>query len=259
MINFELEEIDKNIIAVTEEILPDNTLISFLSKGSKRIRARLAFLLLKAFEKTSDRTIYDIITAGELIHNASLLHDDVVDNSELRRGTTTLCKKYSSNISILCGDYVVSAATKLLININNTEIFNIFNNCVKDMASAEVKQYFIRGQNPDINTYLEICKGKTAGLFKAILRSCALYLNMDKELFEKFGELFGIAFQINNDLESFSAKEDKKNNIHTAVDVLGIENTNILLDNYKQELRVLLKTVPDNRYRMELEDIIEKL
>ena len=262
MINFEMEKIDKNIVSVIKEILPDKELLSFLNGGSKRIRAKLAILLVKAFGCNVDSVFIDILTVGELIHNASLLHDDVIDDSELRRGVTTLGKKYSSNISILCGDYVVSNAIKILLKLNNIEISNIFNNCVKNMSVAEIKQYFQRGNEGkcgNIDDYIEITNGKTAGLFSTILESSALHFNLDRELFKKFGELFGICFQIKNDLEVYSAQEDKKNQVCTIVDILGIENAKILSDNYKQELRVLLENVPENSYRLELEDIINKL
>ena len=259
MMSNELEKINRNICEFTEDILPDNELIYFLNNGSKRIRAKLAILLIKAFDKNIDEKILDILTAGELIHNASLLHDDVIDESELRRGRTTLGKKYSSKISILCGDYVVSRAINILLRIDNKEISDKFNDCVKNMASAEIKQYFQRNKCADIETYIDICRGKTANLFSVIFESCAIYLNLNRKIFSDFGEIFGIYFQLKNDMEKNSAEEDKKNKICTAENILGIENALALSDNYKQRLRDLLKMFPENEYVLELEDIINKL
>ena len=259
MSDTELNIITQNIEHTVEELFTDNDLIKFLTAGSKKIRSKLAVLYVKVHGKAFNKDIYDIITAGELIHNASLLHDDVIDDTDKRRNITTLGKKYSPNASILAGDYVVSEAIKLLLGVNNSKISNIFNNCVRSMAKAEVKQYFIRGKKPSIETYTDICKGKTAGLFSAILSSCAICLKFDEKLSYKFGELFGIAFQLKNDLEENSAKEDKKNHIYTAVDILGIENALILSDNYKRELRELLLKLPDNKYRTEIEELINGL
>ena len=259
MTDFELDIINKNICNNLDELLPENEMISFLNNGSKRIRSKLAVLYIKANNKNLDNNVYKIITAGELIHNASLLHDDVIDESEKRRGITTIGNKYSPKISILCGDYVVSSAIELLLKLNNNTISNIFNECVKNMAKAEIKQYFLRNKIPSKDEYINICKGKTGGLFAAVLESCALYLNLDRITAVKFGEVFGICFQMQNDILVFSASEDKKNKIHTAKDILGIENANILSDNYKQELREILGNFPDNNYKSDLESLIDKL
>lgn len=259
MTDFELDIINKNICNNINELLPENEMISFLNGGSKRIRSKLAILYIKANEKTLDDNVYKIITASELIHNASLLHDDVIDDSELRRGITTIGNKYSPKISILCGDYVVSSAIELLLKLNNNTISNIFNECVKNMAKAEIQQYFLRNKIPSKREYIDICKGKTGGLFAAVLEGCAVYLNLDRNTAVKFGEIFGICFQMQNDISDFSFAEDKKNKIYTAKEILGIENTNILSDNYKQELREILGNFPDNNYKSDLERLISEL
>lgn len=255
----EQEIIDKKIEKIIQNVLPESRLLSFINNGSKRIRSNLALNYIKTNEKEADETIYGILTVGELIHNASLLHDDVIDNSELRRGITTIGKDFSQNISILCGDYVVSEAIEILSEINNIDISNRFNSCVKNMAISEIKQYFLRNTNPSLEEYIEICRGKTAGLFSAILYSCAKHLNLDFKTSEKFGELFGIAFQIKNDFDVYSSKEDKRNKVHNSVDILGIENAHALLDNYKRELKDLLQEFPNNKNRKDLEDIVNGL
>lgn len=261
---FFMNEVDLDIVRGkikerVKELLPEAELTSFLTEGSKCIRSKVTLSYVKAFGKEPDETIYSILTSGELLHNASLLHDDVIDDSELRRGKTTLGKKYSSNISILCGDYVVTTAIELLLELKDSKIFESFNNCVKNMAAAEVKQYFYRNQTPSWDEYIEICRDKTAGLFMTILSCSAEYLGLNTETALKFGELFGIYFQIKNDMENRSSIEDKMNKIHTAVDILGIENTALLLDNYKKDLIKLLDLIPENNYKSDLEGIISGL
>lgn len=255
----ELDKIDLIISKILDNPLPDNELGLFINTGSKRIRSKLALMYLKSNLIEPDNDIYYIMSVGELLHNASLLHDDVIDNSKIRRNQTTIGEKYSSNISILCGDYVVSKAIELLLKINNNQIFNIFNKCVQDMTMAEIRQYFSRGAIPTKKEYLEICKGKTANLFSAILKSCALYSNLNTQKAEKLGELFGICYQIRNDFEANSAMSDKQNNIYTAKDIFGLENAKILSDNYKEELRVLIDTIPENIYKSNLEVLINEL
>jgi octaprenyl-diphosphate synthase len=159
----------------------------------------------------------------------------------------------------LCGDYVVSKAIELLLELDNNSISSIFNKCVYNMARAEIQQYFLRNKIPTKEKYINICKGKTGGLFSAVLESCAVYLNLDRITAVKFGEIFGICFQMQNDMLDFSSAEDKKNKIYTAKDILGIENANILSDNYKQELREILGKFPDNNYKSDIERLIIEL
>ena len=259
MLTDELIKIYRIIDENVSELLPNSELKNFLLNGSKQIRSKLALLYFKSLDYEINKDFLYILSAGELIHNASLLHDDVIDNSEKRRNNTTIGKEYSSNISILCGDYVVSKAIELLQVINNNEILNIFNNCVQNMAVAETKQYFIRDYIPKLEEYIEICEGKTSALFSAILCSCAVLYDSDRNFAKKFGNTFGLCFQIKNDFESRSIKEDKDNKNPNVIDILGIENAKALLDNYKEEMRDMLNNFPDNKYSAELKGLVEKL
>ena len=127
------------------------------------------------------------------------------------------------------------------------------------MIEAEFEQFFLRGNIPTKDSYLRICKQKTASLFSTILKSCAYILQVDSSIFERFGELYGISFQIKNDLEIKSRKTDEKNGIYTAKDIMGIEKTYNLLDNYKEELYNILNKFSDNIYKRELEGLIDLL
>ena len=232
----------------------------FILNGSKFIRAKLVLLYLK-FQNVeiNNNNINKILAAGEIIHNASLLHDDVIDNADLRRNEITLAKRFSPKLSILAGDYLLGFGMSKLISVKNFEILELFKNCTVQMANAEIKQLFLRDKMPTVSEYIDICKGKTATLFATILESVALISDINKDKARKFGELFGICFQINNDMEYLSANQDKTNGVYTAKDVLGIEKTNSLLDNYKEEMKILLNDIPSNIYKKELEDLINKL
>ena len=256
IIQSELNTVKKYILENFEDPFPENKLEKFINGKSKMIRSAIAILWIKANNAELSDNIYKILSAGEIIHNASLLHDDVVDNAETRRSEKTFALEFNPKISILAGDFLVSYAIEKLNSINNQHIINNFKNCIKDMASAEIRQYFLRNTKPDIDTYIEICRGKTANLFRTIMESCALAANIPSDMAASFGETFGILFQIKNDLNEDSAKNDKFNGIMTAKDIIGIENTLILSDNYRGELREMLAPFKDNQYKNALEDLI---
>lgn len=256
IIKDKLETVKKYILEGFSEPLKEDNLKNFIAGKSKMIRSSLALLWLKTNNAELSEDIYKVLAAGEIIHNASLLHDDVVDNSEKRRGDKTIAKIFTPQISILAGDYLVSLAIEKLMEINNTRILGIFKECAKNMALTEIEQYFLRNQKPDIDTYIKICKGKTANLFSAIMESSAIISGTNIAEARTLGELFGICFQIKNDSDEESACTDKKNGIFTAKDILGIEKTLTLLDNYRGKLIKIIANLPNNEYKRALEDLI---
>lgn len=260
LVHNDLNKIEKILSAQIDNSNPISECINiFLQEKSKRIRSVLCLLYLKSYGIEINDSILSILSAGELIHNASLLHDDVIDNSELRRNEITVAKKYSSQISILSGDYLLCFAVKILMKVNNPSILDIFLDATKNMCESEFKQYSNRGKNISVEKYLSIIEGKTASLFEAILYSTAIISGLDKDNAKMIGKLFGIIFQINNDMQPESIKNDKLNGVKTAIDILGIENTRILKDNYKKEMRDKIKNLPDNEYKQGLEDLTDKL
>ena len=239
--------------------LPSNVLKNFVLNGSKYIRSVLAIYYLKAQNCELSDDIYRILSVGEMIHNSSLLHDDVIDEAEKRRGKITIAKEFSSKISILAGDYLLSEAIEELLVLGNSEIINLFINCAKKMCESELKQFSLREKLPTKEEYISICEGKTANLFATVLESCAIIAQLPREKARLLGKIYGTCFQIKNDFTSKSVLEDKYNGINTAKDILGIENTLILLDNYKEKIMDLLEDIPANIYKEELEGLIESL
>ena len=249
-IDYELNE----LIYAEEEIYKE--LNRFLSSPSKRIRSMLVVLYLKTCGIKIDENILNLLVAGELIHNASLLHDDVIDCEKIRRGQTTIGVKFSPHVSILSGDFLLSLATEKLLLLQNWEVISIFWECTKKMSQAELKQYFLRGQIPKLEEYIEIAEGKTAGLFMAMLTGAAVLCGVDKSAAGRFARIFGILFQLKNDSEPNSEKADIKNSVFTAKDILGIEKTCSLKDNYLRDLRREVDRLPNNVYRHGLEDLL---
>jgi len=257
------EDINK-IEELLERCLPSENIVyndirSFVLSNSKRIRSKLALLYLKANNREITDDIYKILMSGELVHNASLLHDDIIDDNDVRRGETTIGKKYSSKMSIIAGDYLLSIAVKNLLSIDNSEILNKFLICTQKMSKAEIKQFENRGKKHQLEEYLEICRGKTAALFSAILESSASICNLPQENAKKLGEVFGILFQIKNDISPSSRENDKKNGVFTVCDILSVEKTNNLIDNYKEEILSIISKYPNEEYKQGIEDIINSL
>ena len=256
----ELDKIDlnlKNLFSTENVILED--LNNFICEKSKRIRSVLALLYIKAENRQVTDDILKLLTATELFHNASLLHDDVIDDSYIRRGKKTINSIYNSKIAILCGDFLISQAVKILQEIQKENITNSFLNTAKLMAKAEMEQYLNRNKLIPLETYLNIVEGKTAALFSCMFECLGILSNINSQNAIMFAKKFGIVFQINNDLKKESSKNAKVNGLCTIEKILGIEKTNILKDNYKQEMRDLLAYLPENKYKLNLEELVTGL
>lgn len=260
LVEYELNSINQKIntlFSLDNEIYIE--LNKFLMSPSKRIRSIITILFLKAYGiETLKKETYDIIIAGELIHNASLLHDDVIDNAKIRRNQTTIGNLFSPKISILLGDLLVSYAVENLLTSNNDIIQN-FQNCIKKMSRAEINQYLSRGKYLNQDEYISICKGKTASLFVAIIKSAFLIEGIKNFRIENFANNFGILFQIKNDNDKISAENDEKNGIYTLKNIIGIEKTNILIDNYQSRLRREINKLQDSVYKQTLKELLDDL
>lgn len=260
-----INELAKNELALIDKELSNlftnsnniyTELKHFLESPTKRIRSLITILYLKALGVNPN---IDLLVTGELIHNASLLHDDVLDNAKTRRNIPTLWTKFNQHISILSGDFLLSLATERLIKIGNWNVLANFQNCIKKMSEAEILQYSLRNKVPTKEQYLEIIEGKTAELFVAILESSCLISKPPQVQAASFARNFGMLFQLKNDLEKQSASADLENKIYTLKDIIGIEKTKVLMDNYQEEIIKEIKELPQNIYSKGLEDLLGKL
>ena len=259
--------VENELIAVRQELSSLHletdevctSLREFITGPSKRIRSLVTLLFLKAHIQQISKNSISIIATGEIIHNASLLHDDVIDNAKMRRGNITLWNKYSPSIAILSGDYLLSLATEKLLDLNNIEVSKLFLNCIKQMCNAEIHHFILRGKIPKIEEYIKICENKTAKLFEAILVGCSMVENLDLDFTSNFAKDFGIYFQLINDMAKESSGNDSENKIYTAKDILGIEKNTILMDNYQRRLIKMVHSLPNNIYKKGLEAIVVSL
>ena len=171
--------------------------------GGKRLRPLLVLLAADACGYEGQQHI-PLAAVIEFIHTATLLHDDVVDNSELRRGNATANAKWGNAPSVLVGDFLYSRAFQIMVEIGSMEIMQVISHATTIIAEGEVLQ-LLNQRNPDISeeAYLQVVLGKTAMLFEAATEVGAILAGAstdDRESLRKYGQHLGIAFQIVDDL-----------------------------------------------------------
>ena len=179
-----------------------------INAGGKRIRPILAILTAKAFNyEDNQHTLLAAII--ELIHTATLLHDDVVDTSELRRGKKTANALWDNAASVLTGDFLYSRSFQLMVKLDNLQIMNILAEASNKIAEGEVAQ-LQNCHQPDVTVenYMSVIKGKTATLFAAATHISAIIAGQDniiQQQMNQFGQMIGSAFQIIDDVMDYTS------------------------------------------------------
>lgn len=209
----DLKKIDQIILefAVGKSPLISEISNHLISSGGKRIRPILLVLSDQLCGSKNNGNYLNLAAAVELIHSATLLHDDVVDKSEIRRGKKTANAIWDNKATILVGDYLFSIAFQLMVRSKNLEVLDLLAKASSIMADGEVMQL---ENSSDVSLskekYLEIIFGKTAVLFSAACESAALINNSDSKqisALRDFGKNLGLIFQIVDDILDYSSKE----------------------------------------------------
>lgn len=198
---------------ILNELSSDVVLINqighyIISNGGKRIRPMLLLLAAKALGNTSDSHLI-MAAVIEFIHTATLLHDDVVDESELRRGQESANAVWGNAASVLVGDYLYSSAFEMMVRTNNMRVMEILSKTTTAIAEGEVLQ-LLNCNNPDTTeaNYLEVIARKTAILFSAATRLAAVIAGTDpstEEALAIYGQELGVAFQLIDDALDYKA------------------------------------------------------
>lgn len=271
--------IEKKMIANLCLPEPVNTdLIEFLSAPSKRLREVLPVLYVKAAGHELNEKQSDILAVVEIVHNASLLHDDVIDESAMRRGQETIYKKFGSKTAIIAGDYLLSIALDKLSKTGNPLVTERFSKTIRQMCIGEITQNFSRFKKGTLEDYIEKTKNKTAYLFETAFCTCLMLGDDCSRLIESAGRLgmnIGIAFQIRDDIINMTNTDKSKpfNNdiasgIYNAPVILGsetdnyssgIEKTKGLLNNYIDEAGKELGLLPVNKFSKAIDECLELL
>ena len=276
IINSKLQSVENEInkISCGSDLL-QSELISIIKAPSKRIRPVLNLLYLKMLDSNISNSQIILQSAIELIHNATLIHDDVIDNSAKRRNHKTLNAKFDNSLAVVSGDLLLTIAIQKILQINIPEITEIFNNALMNMCKGEINQYFNKFKIPTMEEYLEKCKNKTSQLFMSGLKASLIVSQTVDEDAEDFAKSFGTAFQIRDDLLNIiqynsdkPVQSDIEEGIYTAPVIfagnienlnIGIEKTKLLLDNYIERVKNILNSKPNNQYRQALMSLAEIL
>ena len=182
-----------------------------LGSGGKRIRALLTMGSAKLCGYSEGDRDVNLAACVELIHSATLLHDDVIDESTVRRGNKTANSIWGNQSSILVGDYLLSRCFEMMVEDGNLEILKLLSSTSSKIAQGEVMQLQHKGEADLLEeNYIKIIGLKTAALFAAATRVGACISNLDKkkkDALESYGKNLGLAFQIADDALDYFSKE----------------------------------------------------
>ncbi len=182
-----------------------------LSSGGKRLRALLTLQSAKLTGYKEDNRDINLAACVELIHSATLLHDDVIDESKLRRGVKTTNSIWGNQSSILVGDYLLSRCFEMMVEDGDLEVLKLLSSTSAKIAQGEVLQLQHKGEADLLEeTYIEIINLKTASLFSAATKTGACLSgsnDKEKKAIESYGRNLGLAFQIADDALDYYAKE----------------------------------------------------
>src|SRR6202162_4126669 len=182
-----------------------------ISGGGKRLRPALVLLAAGACGYSGGAK-YQLAAVVEFIHTATLLHDDVVDESSLRRGRKTANALFGNAASVLVGDFLYSRAFQMMVSIGEMPIMNVLANATNVIAEGEVLQ-LLNMHDPDVSEerYLQVIRSKTAKLFEAAAQLGALIAGASEENVEaaaEYGRSLGTAFQLIDDVLDYSGQAD---------------------------------------------------
>ena len=178
-----------------------------INSGGKRLRPSLVLLSAGAFGYSGKRH-HDLAAVIEFIHTATLLHDDVVDASELRRSKATANALFGNAASVLVGDFLYSRAFQMMVEVDNMRVMQVLADATNTIAEGEVLQ-LLNCRDPDVDeeNYLRVIRYKTAKLFEAATRLGAILggaSSAEEEAMAAYGMHLGTAFQLTDDILDYS-------------------------------------------------------
>ncbi|MGP1953381.1 MAG: octaprenyl diphosphate synthase [Arsenophonus sp. ET-KM2-MAG3] len=209
----DMEAVNKSIMnQLNSNVYLINQLCHYIiSSGGKKIRPMVTILVGKALGYIGEKHI-NVATLIEFIHTATLLHDDVVDKSVLRRGKKTANTVFGNAASVLVGDFIYTRSFQMMTELNSMPILKLMSDATNIIAEGEILQ-LINCNNPNISesTYMEIIYNKTARLFEAATHASAIVSGANEtqqQALRDYGRYLGTAFQLINDLLDY----DENNN-----------------------------------------------
>ena len=211
-IDKELKEFEQRFKKVmkSDVALLDKVTYYIVQRKGKQVRPMFIFLTAKMFGAVNDTT-YAGASLVELMHTATLVHDDVVDDAYERRGFFSINALWKNKIAVLVGDYLLAKGLLHSLNTKNYHLLHILSNAIQKMSEGELLQ-MEKARRLDISEdiYYEIIKNKTASLIAAACEVGAASVTTDEKIIESMrlmGEYIGMAFQIKDDLFDYGEKE----------------------------------------------------
>ncbi|CAD5312946.1 unnamed protein product [Arabidopsis thaliana] len=216
----DLQRLNDNLLSIVGAENP--VLISaaeqIFSAGGKRMRPGLVFLVSRATAELAGlkeltvehRRLGEII---EMIHTASLIHDDVLDESDMRRGRETVHELFGTRVAVLAGDFMFAQASWYLANLENLEVIKLISQVIKDFASGEIKQASsLFDCDVELDDYMLKSYYKTASLVAASTKGAAIFSKVKSEVAEQmyqFGKNLGLSFQVVDDILDFTQSTEQ--------------------------------------------------
>ncbi|MGM9836918.1 MAG: polyprenyl synthetase family protein [Paludibacteraceae bacterium] len=206
----DFERLFEQTLACDNPLLGD--VLSYVSvRRGKQLRPMLVLLAAQLCTEATDKTLKAAV-ALELLHTASLIHDDVVDSSPMRRGAEAVQAKWSNKVAVLVGDYMLSKVIGIATDIHNTQILEIVSQLGRTLSSGELLQLHTN-QTMWITEeqYYKIIEQKTAQLFQACAEAGAVSAGgsvRQRTALKEFGRLLGLCFQIKDDIFDFSDNDE---------------------------------------------------
>jgi len=208
----DLAEVDSVIrTQLHSEVALINTIADYIvGAGGKRMRPVLLLLLARTLDYRGERSHYQLAAVIEFIHTATLLHDDVVDESSMRRGRLTANAAFGNAASVLVGDFLYSRAFQMMIGVDRMRVMKVLADATNTIAEGEVLQ-LINCNDPDVDEarYMQVIQYKTAKLFEAAARLGAILCDAPPKVEEAaaaYGRHLGTAFQIVDDVLDYSGQ-----------------------------------------------------
>jgi octaprenyl-diphosphate synthase len=210
----DLRSVDRTIRGrLSSDVALIGTIADYIiAAGGKRLRPAVLLLVARALGYRGDAHVL-LAAVIEFIHTATLLHDDVVDESELRRGRATANSHFGNAASVLVGDFLYSRSFQMMVDVGEMRVMRILSDATNRIAEGEVLQLMnVHDPSVDEQRYLEVVGRKTAALFEAAARIAAVIAGADAGLEEaaaRYGAGLGIAFQMVDDVLDYSGQVEE--------------------------------------------------
>ena len=214
LISQDMERVDQVIDErlTTEVPLVREVAQYIIGAGGKRLRPALLLLVSGALESDHPHR-HTLAAVVEFIHTATLLHDDVVDESTLRRGRSTANEKFGNAASVLVGDFLYSRAFQMMVDVNQMRVMQVLSDATNVIAEGEVMQLMnMHDASLDEAAYLRVIRSKTAKLFEASARLAPILAGADEAtemLCANYGQALGTAFQVIDDVLDYEGNSQE--------------------------------------------------